>query len=282
MIIIKLYGGLGNQMFQYATGRRLSIKNNTELKIDNTDFQPNNYRAYGLNFFNIKENIASQKEINKINNNWQKLLNKFRPANKQTIIKNFNYNYNKNILGLRNNKYLDGHWQSEKYFLDIKNIILKDFTLKNPLSSKAQEIKKQIAEKKSISIHVRRGDYINSPKFSKIYHSIDLKYYNQAIKKISKQLENPAFFIFSDNSEWAKKNLSLTYPTIHVSQMQLPAHEELLLMSKCQHNIIANSSFSWWGAWLNQNQNKIVIGPKKWFKFCDDDRGIMPKNWIKL
>ncbi len=286
MVIVKLIGGLGNQMFQYATGRRLAVKNKTVLKLDLSHYDKVDpkYRKYDLSLFNIEENLASAEEINNIKKNgWIKFFEVFKPYRKRTTIKYRGYDFDPHILELGDNVHLDGYWQSEKYFLDVKDTILKDFTLKNPLSNSGQEISKQIKNAESVSIHVRRGDYITSPKFLKIYNLLGLEYYQLAIKKISELATNPAFFIFSDDPEWVENNLSLICPNIYiVSQLKIPTYEELILMSQCQHQIIANSSFSWWAAWLNQNPNKIVIGPKKWFKFCDDDRGIMPEEWLKL
>ncbi len=282
MIIVKIQGGLGNQLFQYATGKALAIKNKTELKLDTTEYLTNNYRRYYLDNFNITAKIAGPEEIARYKNSFRKIINNFLPFRSKSIITNFNYQFNEQILKLKNNAYLDGYWQNEKYFIEISELIKKSFTLKSPLSPTAADISKRIANNTSVSIHIRRGDYITSPKFSKIYKILSWDYYAKAIEKISTDADDPVFFIFSDDIERVKNNITLPSSNIIVSNNELSESEELFLMSSCQHNIIANSSFGWWGAWLNQNPSKIIVGPKSWFKFCNDDQGIMPEGWIKL
>lgn len=283
MIIIKINGGLGNQLFQYAVGKRLAEKHQIELKFDISEYTDGYYRKYRLGNFNIEGKIASKEEINQFKkNNWQKILEKIKPYYKRTTIKYSGYGFDKNILKLGANVYLDGYWQNEKYFLDISDIIKQKFTLKNALSPIAQDLQKKTLNCNSVSIHIRRGDYITSSKFSKIYKLLPWDYYANAIKKISIEVSSPIFFIFSDDIEWIKNNTAIPSPNIIVSRNELNDYEELFLMSSCRHNIIANSSFSWWGAWLNSNPNKIIIGPKAWFNFCDNDQGIMPESWLKI
>jgi hypothetical protein len=281
MIIVKIQGGLGNQLFQYATGRNLAFKNNTELKLDLSDFKITNYRSYLLNNFNIEETIANDKEIEKYTSASKKIINYFLPDHKKIIIRNANYTYNSHIVSLGKNVYLDGYWQNQDYFAGLSDIIRKEFTLKRQFNVAEQDLLNKINSANSVAVHIRRSDYLSSAKFSKIYPALDLAYYSLAIELLSKKIKDPIFFVFSDEIAWAKKNLNL-HDATYVSKNNWPDFVELILMSKCRHHIIANSSFSWWGAWLNQNPEKIVIGPNKWFKFCDDDRGIMPEGWIKI
>lgn len=282
MIIVKLNGGLGNQLFQYALGRKLSLKNNQTLKLNLSEYNKNDFRHYSLNHYNIIENIATSKEIaNFKKEGWRKIIEKFKPYYKKSIIKYKGYGFDPNILNLKGEFHLDGYWQSEKYFKDIEDIIREEITLKKPLGEKYSDLIKNINNSSSISIHIRRGDYL-SEKISKIYETCSLNYYTLVIDKIKNFIKEPAFFVFSDDIVWVKDNLTIPYPTTIVNGDQAAEHEELFLMSLCKHNIIANSSFSWWGAWLNQNPKKIIIGPKKWFKFSENDLGIMPESWIKL
>ena len=285
MIIIKLNGGLGNQLFQYSLGRKLSIKNNDVFKLDLSDFTKDNPRSYGLGEFNIIENFASDEDINKIKKSgvW-KLVDKLKPYCKRSAIKYKGYDFDPNILKLSGNFYLDGYWQSEKYFQDIKNIIRKEVTLKNPIENKYADLISQIKNTNSVSIHIRRGDYITNKKFSKVYNLLDEKYYQKAVKFIAEKINDPFFFIFSDDINWVKQNLNIPYPKIFVSgENEIKNYEELILMSLCKHNIIANSSFSWWGAWLNQNPSKIVISPDKWFNDkISDAKDLIPPEWIRI
>jgi len=285
MIIIKLNGGLGNQLFQYSLGRKLSLKNNDVFKLDLSDFTADNPRSYSLGEFNIIENFASDEDINKIKKSgvW-KLIDKLKPYCKRSAIKYQGYDFDPNILKLSGNFYLDGYWQSEKYFQDIENIIRKEITLKESLSSKYTELIDKIKNSDSVSVHIRRGDYITNKKFSKVYNLLDEKYYQKSVKFITEKISYPHFFIFSDDINWVKRNIDIPYPKTFVSgENEIKNYEELILMSLCKHNIIANSSFSWWGAWLNKNANKIVISPDKWFNDkIGNAKDLIPENWIEL
>ncbi|MEY2701667.1 MAG: hypothetical protein RLY43_300 [Bacteroidota bacterium] len=285
MIITKLKGGLGNQLFQYAFGRYLAEKNNDTLKLDIIGLQQNSkdtLRFYLLDKFNITAGIANRDEIQKIKNPLGFFSKIFRFL-KTKIFRKFYIGFEEKLLKLKGNIYLDGYFQSELYFKEIESILKKEFTLKNSLSQIAQKIEEQIHNKgASVSIHIRRGDYITDSSAAKAHGTCDLNYYAQAISKISSSVTNPAFFIFSDDIEWVKENLKVENAT-YVSNPNLTEYEELILMSKCKHNIIANSTFSWWAAWLNLNINKIVITPKQWRKDMNSDTlQIIPTSWIQI
>lgn len=292
MIVVKLMGGIGNQMFQYATGRRVAKVNGTKLNLDTTNFDKNYPNTTSRNFllknFNINANIASKKEIRyfkkykKIHIRILGHIYNTLFANDLIYITEKSYGFNPEILNLKDNIYLDGYWQSEKYFKDIRNILLQEFTTKNK-NEKYLMMLEKIETISAVSLHIRRGDYISNKKLVENYGVCNLDYYNKAIALITEKLKNPHFFIFSDDINWAKNNLKIKHEHVFVSGTNLESHEELVLMSKCKHNIIANSSFSWWGAWLNENQGKIVIAPKKWFKNESwIPKDIIPETWITL
>jgi len=289
MIITKLVGGLGNQMFQYAIGRNLAKKNNTNLKLDLSFYneqQTDSKRNYSLKYFNILENIATEEEIKKLRRNECKngrrhLLHNLFFANKSIYIKEKQFNFDKNVLNASNNFYLSGYWQSEKYFKNIEDIIRKEFTLKTNSKQSLEELTEKIKKSNSISLHVRRGDYANNPNTRSHHGLCPIEFYEEAIKIATEKYSDIHLFVFSDDIEWVKENLKTDSPTIFVEDNK--DYEDLILMSKCKHNIITNSSFSWWGAWLNQNPNKIVIAPKKWFndpKTNTED--LIPKSWIQI
>jgi len=284
MLILKLKGGLGNQIFQYALGRNLSLKNNTDLKLDISWFKnlkPTKVtaREYGLKYFNIKEDFATEEEIRKIK--------RFSRIPLLSKIKNERgRDFDSSVLSLKKNVYLEGYWQSEKYFKDIKNILYKDFSLKDKPTKNFNEFEEKIKNSldNSVSIHIRHGDYSQNPKENKRHTALPIKYYGNAIKYIKTKIQNPVFFVFSDDIKWCKENFK-NLENVYFVDKNIPDYEELILMSKCKNNIIANSSFSWWGAWLNQKANKIVIAPQKWFgnpdiKYNMDDR--IPEEWIKI
>lgn len=288
-------GGLGNQMFQYAAGRRAAYVHKTELKLDISWFNnPGDAikRDYLLNIFTINENFATEKEISKLkieyNNRlalfYGKTISFIIPYCKQSHVIQHFFHFDKNILQINRNVYLQGHWISEKYFADIASTIRNDFTFKNKPDKANSELIQRIRNCNSISLHVRRSDYISDKKTHDYHGVCGLDYYRKAVSFITKKVFNPTFFIFSDDPDWCKANLRLKYPTVFVSHnLGKKDYEDMRLMSTCKHNIIANSTFSWWGAWLNQNKEKIVIAPEKWFGDTSiNTSDLIPSSWVKI
>ena len=187
------------------------------------------------------------------------------------------FQYYKNI-------YLDGYWQSELYFKDIRNEIIEDFLIKAPFGERATMYLADIQTSKSVSIHIRRGDYVSNTHTNNIHGVCDLNYYQIAINYMISNVENPKFYIFSDDITWCKIHFDHLDNKIFVENTN-NALEDLELMKSCQHNIIANSTFSWWGAWLNQNTKKIVIAPKRWFaeeKMEANSKNIVCESWVRV
>jgi hypothetical protein len=288
MIIIKLIGGLGNQMFQYALGRHLAIKNGTVLKFDISDLINSSndnseitIRNYELNNFNIEEKIASKEELVLFKDKRPKILRileKLKPYNWRSKIYEKGLNFDQRILNIKGDKYLAGYWQSELYFNEIRDFLLNEFSPKKTNLDNIGVIADKIKSKTSISLHVRRGDYVKA--YSNHYHVQDQTYYSEALQIIKQAYSNCNLFVFSDDIQWCKDNLNFEELTYYVEPNQ--SFEDIYLMSLCSHNIIANSSFSWWGAWLNKNPEKICIAPKKWFKNKNKKNNIIPKNWITI
>ncbi len=281
MIIVKIIGGLGNQMPQYSLGRHLAILNKTNLKLDISTFQTYKLHNYGLNRFNIQASLATPQEIRHLKTS--KLMSRLGLIKPSHLIEK-KHIFDKSILQLRGSFYLEGYWHTEKYFKDIEDIIRNDFQVKETLAGKNKEVADMIVDSNSISLHVRRGDYVTNPINIKIYNTFGLEYYYQAAEFMAQRINNPRFFIFSDDMPWVKENLKLAFPTFYVDHNQADKnYEDLRLMSLCQHNIIANSSFSWWGAWLNNNKNKLVIAPKKLFNIQELlNNDIIPDEWIRI
>ena len=269
MIIAKLYGGMGNQMFQYALGRHLAIKNKTELKLDISFFENYDWHDYSLAPFNIIEKFASKKEVRKytIKNKLQKLsyyIRKIIFDSKKLTEPHFNYF--SQALNYQGNIYTDGYWQSYLYFKDIAEIIKKDFTIKIQPSIENKLILTNIVFSEAVSIHIRRGNYVTVKEVNDVLRPSSLDYYNNAISFIKSKVTSPVFYIFSDDIDWAKQNIMLKDPHYFVDNNNSKTdYEDIRMMSSCKHNIIANSTFSWWGSWLNQNPHKKIIAPKTWF-----------------
>lgn len=279
MIVIRLNGGLGNQMFQYATARALSLSRNVDLILDLSEFNKYKLRDFELDKYNLEAKINKREYFLRLICLKLKLYKVIKPYWMET-----NIAYDKTIKNLGRNAYLEGYFQSELYFRNIRNILLKDFVIKEDISEYAKSIKENISEKKiSISIHLRRGDYVFDKVTSNIHGVCSLEYYKQAMSLINKKFRKINYFIFSDDITWVKYNLELQNAT-YVEHCNTP-HEDMYLMSLCDHNIIANSSFSWWAAWLNNNHKKIVIAPKNWFKnqkYLQYSTGIACESWIKI
>ncbi len=297
MIIVKITGGLGNQMFQYAAARRLANYHQTELKLDISDYKNQEEgfitkRLFKLDKFNIQCEIADDNDLVKyktfLNNYFRitinKILARYYPGKQKTYVFQRKRTFHQSTLRLPDNIYLDGTWQSERYFRDIKDIIIREFTLKNSLSEKYSSLFDTIQNSNSVAIHVRRGDYLKTSKGNLYLKSCSIDYYKYAMAEIGMNVKKPQFFFFSDDIHWIKNNLATDSSDVVVSQFT--NEDELVdfeLMSACKHQIIANSSFSWWAAWLNKNSSKIIIAPSKWFSDdWTDTRYMIPDNWKLL
>jgi hypothetical protein len=291
MITANLIGGLANQMFQYAFGRALSLELNQELTLDISNFK--NYKLHnGFELdkvFFIPAKIASKSDIKRILGLQrlliiQKILSRpeFYRFASNSFINEDNYSQ-RTHLSLEEEYYIKGYWQSEDYFFKYSNDIRHDFLFKNKLMLKNDVTYKQIKSCNSVSLHVRRGDYLTIPEFANKYYICPEDYYYKAINLIKTKIENPHFFIFSDSMDWVKDKLIIDSPHTYVTNNSaLEGHFDMQLMSSCMHNIIANSSFSWWGAWLNLNTNKIVISPKRWFLNDHVSSKLIPDTWMQI
>ena len=276
MIIVRVTGGLGNQMFQYAMYKSLEKKGKL-VKLDSKSFYETKkeHNGYELErIFDIKPNKPTKEDLEKFDENNISTLFKIKRklfGDKKFVYDTKEYVFNKDVYKLKNS-YLNGYWQSIKYFQGIENDIKKDFRFKNQLDNKNLEILNEIENSNSISIHIRRGDYM-SPENYNMYGCIATPtYYKKAIKVIEEKVENPTFFVFSNDMDWVKKNIQINSRVFYIDiNSGNGSYKDMQLMSNCKHNIIANSSFSWWGAWLNENKNKIVIAPKKWINREDVD-----------
>ncbi|MCX5804262.1 MAG: alpha-1,2-fucosyltransferase [Proteobacteria bacterium] len=290
MIIVKLIGGLGNQMFQYAMARSLADHYDVSLKLDIADFEHYTLRRYELVDFNIRAEVASKQDINtfnistKRNSLSQRIKRHFVPLVSKTVFRETSFAYNERVLSVMPPVYLDGYWQTERYFSHNSVAIRRDFTLHEQLDVKNVEMQAQIEAVNAVSLHVRRGDYVNDPHTNYSHGVCSLDYYHDAVKYIVERVAQLHLFVFSDDHEWAQGNLNFQYPATFVNHnSNKRGIFDMLLMQHCQHHIIANSSFSWWGAWLNPSPHKIVVAPRRWFnKASHDTRDLIPPTWIIL
>lgn len=294
MIISRISGGLGNQMFQYAAAKSLALKNNDELKINTSllekmphriDAPHYAYRKYELEDFAITAPRATTSEITFWHRPyfwgffrlafWSIGRRIFRNPGKEKD----EHTFDPSLFNLKGNVTLDGYWQSPRYFEMIADVLRKEFTPRHPMSLEAQRFEKEIKSKKNpLVVHVRRGDYLHFPQ----YIITNKDYFERGMSEILQQEDIDHIFVFSDDLEWCKENLVFLKPVTFVAM--LPGRkdfEDIVLMSLGHHFVISNSSFSWWGAWLSSFTGKKVIVPKKWIG--ENERADMiPAEWKRI
>ena len=292
MIFCRVLGGLGNQMFQYAAGRALSIARDVPLRLDVSGFD-----GYGLHqgfelfrVFVCNPVIATEEEVRDLlgwRASWLARKVLMRPSlamlHGTRLVVEPHSNYWPGIREVSHNAYLAGYWQSEKYFSVASEFIRADFAFRLSFSEPNIELARRIDQTMAVSLHVRRGDYVSHAKTNAVLGLCSLDYYRAAIRHIAERVENPEFFIFSDDIAWVKERLGIGFPCKYVDHNHgAESYNDMHLMSLCKHHIIANSSFSWWGAWLNPNLDKIVIAPRKWFANDNNVDDLFPAGWVTL
>ena len=279
MIIVRIIGGLGNQLFQYATARNISIKKQVPFRVDTSFYNNVRYRGiFRLTHFNTFIQEATKEEIERLTTEpsssfYARICRKLRLSGKfykkTHIIEDRRCNTDKRIINCEGNAYIDGWFQNEEYFREIRDVLLMECTLIKDPGTQFQDVQLEIRNNESVSIHFRRGDYLTN----KYFGAVPINYYYQAVKFINENIKQPVYYIFSDDIEWVKNNFKIDGTANYLdpeTEKTSIYHtendfEELILMKHCKHNIIANSTFSWWAAWLNTNPGKIVIAPKRWY-----------------
>jgi hypothetical protein len=297
MIRVILKGGLGNQMFQYSLGFALAKANKSELILDTTylsDRTPRRgftYRSYDLDVFGLDPEFTLLSKISRnlpiplfwlgIDGGFTLIKNSFGI---EKLIRESRKGFEPGVLEQKGNIVLFGYWQSWKYFKGCEDEIRNSFKFVKPLEGECKEMEAKIHSVNSVSIFVRRGDYL-LPNNTALYGSTDAGYYQKAIGYVSEKIQNPHFFVFSDDLEWCRKELKFSAPATFVGE-EYKGHKytgKFRLMSSCKTHIVANSTFSWWSAWLSDHEDKMVVAPKRWFADSKNDiSDIIPPEWITL
>ncbi|ACT47940.1 alpha-1,2-fucosyltransferase [Methylotenera mobilis] len=288
MLVSRIIGGLGNQMFEYAAARAASLRISVQLKLDLSGFETYDLHAYGLNNFNIVEDVAKKDDyfIGAPESLLKKIKKYLRGLIQLESFRESDLSFDSKVLELNDNTYLDGYWQCERYFIDFDKQIRQDFSFKFAPDALNQRYLELIDSVNAVSVHIRRGDYVSNSTTNEIHGVCDLDYYQRAAEFMRARIgpENLHFFVFSDDTDWVKENISFGSDTTFISHNDAAKnYEDMRLMSACKHHIIANSSFSWWAAWLNPSKQKVVIAPRQWFKSTllnSDD--IVPASWVRL
>ncbi|HTI80193.1 MAG TPA: alpha-1,2-fucosyltransferase [Acetobacteraceae bacterium] len=287
-VVVRLNGGLGNQMFQYATGRAFSRRHGAELLLDLSEYSNDNKRHYELGIYPIEARIATSAELAAFESRERPrgFMGRIRERlhSPPHIYREPHYHFDRRLAEQRPPVYLQGYWQTEQYFADAAGQLRKELAPREPLEPANAQVAAAIGAVTAVSLHVRRGDYV-SEAHTNAYHGVcSLDYYREAVELIAKRVPDAHLFVFSDDHEWTRENLAPGLPTTYVDANPPDrGFRDMQLMMQCRHHIIANSSFSWWGAWLNPSPDKIVVAPRQWFAASDNNpKDLIPPAWVRL
>jgi hypothetical protein len=273
--IIVFNGGLGNQMFQYAFYLRLKKEHPLSLFLFDIEKAQSSHSGYELDKVFHINSIKQSRNYRRLKRYWPKLETKFHTIKQENSLKYSPKPFSSHHSGT----IYEGFWQSEKFFLPVEPIVRNAFSFQEDiLNKKTKEIVAFLNNSNSVSVHIRRGDYLQH---TGVFGLCPKEYYDKALSYIKDNVDNPIFVFFSDDIEWAKQNIKCENAQYVTWNHGDESWQDMYLMSQCKHNIIANSSFSWWGSWLNSNTNKIVIAPTPWFN-NSLDYDIIPSSWIKV
>jgi len=290
-LVVRLNGGLGNQLFQFALGRTLMSMGHT-VRYDLSFFEQSPglhvQRPYELGVFNAKIERASTADIRLAKHEGSILCAALaaihpRLAPERPVKELADFTFDPAILRIDHDAYLDGYWQTEKYFTSIADELRQVLTFRKAAEGPNAEVAQRIMRTLAVSIHVRRGDYVSHPAAKAHFVTCEPAYYSAAIERIVQRIPEAHFFLFADDIGWARENIR-TGPPLEFIEHNTAASsfEDMRLMALCRHHIIANSSFSWWGAWLDQHPDKLVIAPRRWLRDGSSTNDLIPLSWTLL
>ena len=291
MIITNLVGGLGNQMFQYAFGRALSLRHGVPLKIDARDFRTYRLHRFVLQqAFSLAADEATAADRRAVLG-WRGSLPALSVLRRNALeawrgprllVQDVREPASRYVSAAPASCYLLGYWQSERFFAGAAGEVRRDFRFRPQLSGANRDWAQRIADCTAVSVHVRRGDYAANPATRALHGLCSPEYYRRAISHVAEHAPRAQFFVFSDDLAWARASLAIPHPHHFVDGNGPEANfHDLQLMSLCRHHVIANSSFSWWGAWLCERADKIVVAPSRWVAYTELPE-IAPPAWVRL
>jgi Glycosyl transferase family 11 len=293
LVVARLNGGLGNQMFQFAAARAMALRTGATLKLDTSAFAHDKQRCYELDVYTLADHVprASAAELSACEQKTPRglaLLGKVLGLGSAAIpaIREAQFHYDPALATAQPPAYLVGYWQCERYFVDQTAQIRQDFTPRHPMEPENAAIAHVIRNSTAVSLHVRRGDYVSDANVKSVHGLCGLDYYARAMAAIeaATRPRDPHYIVFSDDPDWVQANLTSVHPmTFVTTNSGARAYRDMQLMSLCQHHIIANSSFSWWGAWLNPQPDKVVVTPSQWFAGSRNSaRDLRPVSWLQV
>lgn len=285
MIISRITGGLGNQLFQFAAGTALAERLGTVLKLDLSFYEEESQRNFELPKFNTKIITASKEECSPFIDQGivERAFYRLLPAYRRPVYKQPGFGYDPFFEEAENGKYLKGYWQSWKFFDSVQALIRQQYVINSDYIKHLQPLAEEWRNTETVSVHIRHGDY-KSPAALAYHGLLSSEYYNQALDRIHTLYPGVKIMFFSDDMEWVLQNIHTNLPHRFITgQITQNALEDFYLMQHCRHHIIANSSFSWWAAWLNPSLSKTVIAPRNWFADAGNEtRDILPPDWIQI
>ena len=313
MIISRIDGGLGNQMFQYAYGLCLAKKHSTQLLLDIGSYADLPQHGFLLDHFRVTAAVLQEPELKFVPRRYRphqrsrtpetgrdvggktttgaKIFSRWQQSSLASLFdsslrrhKESTFGFAASHLEVPDNRYLVGYWQSEKFFPGMRSHLLEEFRLHKPLSDVSQGVAKMIEQTQSIALHIRRGDYVTSQSAAQIYESLSVEYYQHCVDQYLAKHRGAEVFVFSNDIAWCKDQLVCRAPMHWVDHNTAEtAHEDMILMSKAAACVIANSTFSWWAAWLNQRPDKQVFAPGCWFRPGHlSGQHIVPERWTQV
>jgi hypothetical protein len=290
MIVVQLTGGLGNQMFQYAAGRALAARHGTQLVLDSSWIEgeggavSTEIRRYELGCFELEAPLIRVDQVARLH---RSVLPSRRPLLRELEEPPFGHPCPE-MVKATDNTYLRGYWQNVSYFEDAKSLLRQDFTFRSDIAAQRAELAQEIGESPvpAVSLHVRRSDYVTDPGVRDRMGTLEPEYYSRALDALGSGIGSVRLFVFTDDPEWCRTNLRLKEQDVVLGATRAEADtwaSIMHLMTLCDHHVLANSSFSWWGAWLNPSSAKIVVAPRPWLQDSRwDENGRIPAEWVRL
>lgn len=289
IIIAGLMGGLGNQLFEYAAGRALAHARGARLLLDISSYDTDHLgRQYRLDRFHVRAEQATTADVQRVTRQGQRDLvsrvwrriERGLPSYWRSVFVDREEGSDSELFRIRRSVVLRGYWQSERYFQSIGPLLRQELTLRAPPEGPNAELAQEITDRDAVSLHLRRGDYVANNS----HVVLSSAYYHAAVARIGRETLDAHYYVFSDDIPWCRQHLDLALPMTFVDHNGPEAdYEDLRLMSQCKHHIIANSSFSWWGAWLGQRPGQVVVAPQEWFRDpARTTRDLIPDRWERL
>lgn len=286
-VVVGLSGGLGNQMFQYAVGRALALRLGTPLQVDLSWFICRKARTYALAPFALEIATCDAEAFvpGILRIPWARTIRRFAWKRMGLpVFRERHFHFDPAIKSLVRPACLDGYWQSELYFSEYRDVLLRDFSPRDHPPEDCRALAERIASTESVCVHIRRGDYVFDKQAAGVHGLCTMEYYRRGISLVTQGLKTPHCFVFSDDPDWVRSHFVSEIPmTIVDANTTAEAHWDLYLMSLCRHFVIANSSLSWWGAWLAPDPSKRVVAPARWFQSSrNDTRDLIPASWTRV